>query len=157
MLYASPLDRTMETAAVLAKRLCLDVHVRKAFGEVRFGDWTDRDFQSLDQDPLWQRYNRFRSGTRAPGGANCSWRCRRAWWRRWKRIRAAQPGGTIAIVSHGDAIPSAVLHYAGMPLDFILRIEISPAPVTVIDVRDWGPKILLLNGLAPRGGGRLPV
>jgi broad specificity phosphatase PhoE len=64
-----------------------------------------------------------------------------------ERIREERPQGTVAIVSHGDAIKSAVMYYAGIAIDHLRRIEISPASVSVLEVRDWGPKLLLLNGL----------
>ena len=59
----------------------------------------------------------------------------------------ACPGGVIAIVSHGDPIRAAILHYLGAPLDFFERIEIYPASVSTIDIDERGPRILALNAL----------
>ncbi|HWQ53947.1 MAG TPA: histidine phosphatase family protein [Bryobacteraceae bacterium] len=143
-LYSSPLDRTMDTAAVIAHRLGLTTHVEEAFGEVRFGEWTGATFEDLDRDPRWQAYNRFRSGTRPPDGElllEVQARVIAA----MERIRDDHPHGTVAVVSHGDVIKSAVMYYLGMPLDLLERFEISPASVTAIKVGDWGAQVLRLN------------
>jgi hypothetical protein len=42
-------------------------------------------------------------------------------------------------------IKSAILYYAGIPLDFIERIEIAPASASGIRLGDGGPRILGIN------------
>ena len=152
-LYASPLERTMETATAIAARLGIAVETREAFGEVRFGEWTDKDFETLNRDPRWHTYNRFRTGTRAPGG-EMMLEVQVRMVAEMEAVRAERPEGTVAIVSHGDSIKSAVMHYTGIAMDLLRRIEISPASVSVLDVHDWGPKLMLLNARAPRDDGR---
>ena len=51
----------------------------------------------------------------------------------------------VAIVSHGDVIKAALMHYLGMPLDCIHRFEISPASVSVVAVRDSYAQVMLMN------------
>ena len=51
------------------------------------------------------------------------------------RKRHAQPGTLVAIVSHGDVLRMLITHALGMPSDFIHRLELSPASVTVLEVR----------------------
>jgi probable phosphoglycerate mutase len=143
-LYSSPLERTMETARVIAARVGVAVEEREAFGEVRFGEWTDASFAELDKDPRWRAYNRFRSATRAPGGEMMIEVQSRVVVE-MERIRAERPGATEAVVSHGDTIKAAVMHYAGIAMDFLQRIEISPASVSVVEIADWGPKLTALN------------
>src|SRR5687767_14140967 len=67
-IYASPLQRTCETAEPLARALNLSVQQRPGLIEVNFGEWTGRTMSDLDRDPLWHRFNTQRSTTRAPGG-----------------------------------------------------------------------------------------
>jgi probable phosphoglycerate mutase len=143
-LYSSPLERTMETARVIAARVGIAVEEREAFGEVRFGEWTDASFAELDKDPRWRAYNRFRSGTRAPWGEMMIEVQSRVVVE-MERIRAERPEATVAVVSHGDTIKAAVMHYAGIAMDFLQRIEISPASVSVVEIADWGPKLTVLN------------
>ena len=61
------------------------------------------------------------------------------------RVRRVHPDGRIAIVSHGDVIRAAVLHYLGLSLDAHGLIEISPATVSTLILGDWGAKIMALN------------
>ena len=145
-LYSSPLERTMETASAISRRLNHPVQIRECFGEMRFGDWTDKTFEALNKDPRWHTFNRFRAGTRAPGG-ELMLEVQGRMVAGMEAIREELPEATVAIVSHGDPIKAAVMYYTGMSLDHLARIEISPASVSVLDVRDRGPKLLLLNGL----------
>ncbi len=151
-LYSSPLDRTMETAQYIAARVGRPVEVCEDAGEVRFGEWTDADFETLQKDPRWHAYNAFRSGTRAPGGESML-EVQARIVGALERMRSEHPNGTVAVVSHGDVIRSAVMYYLGMPLDLIGRFEISPASVTVVEAADWGARILLMNAVFRDGCG----
>ncbi len=66
-IYASPLQRTSETAEILAQRLALPVQYREDVIELDFGEWTgltaDRDPQGralagLEQLPQHRRHSR---------------------------------------------------------------------------------------------------
>ena len=48
-------------------------------------------------------------------------------------------------MSHADPIRAALAYFLGMPLDLLLRLEISPASVSVLQLDDWGPKVLCVN------------
>jgi broad specificity phosphatase PhoE len=58
------------------------------------------------------------------------------------RIAADHPDGAVAVVSHGDVIRALVAHYAGLPLDHMLRLEVSPASVSAVRL---GPEPQLLT------------
>ncbi|MEY3073228.1 MAG: hypothetical protein RLZZ353_1424, partial [Actinomycetota bacterium] len=45
--YSSPLERTRETAAVVARTHGLRVRIDRDLGEVEYGDWTDRPLSRL--------------------------------------------------------------------------------------------------------------
>lgn len=143
-LYSSPLDRTMDTAEYIAGRLGLHIHVEEGFGEVRFGEWTGATFEDLDGDPRWEIYNRFRSGTRPPGG-ELFLEVQERTLRAMERIRDDHADGTVAIVTHGDVVKAAAMHYLGMPIDLLGRFDIAPASVTEIQVGDGWAKVMRLN------------
>ena len=132
-IYSSPLERALETAAPLARRRSMEIAQRAEFGEVRYGDWQGRSYESLRSDPEWQRFTGFRSSTRPPSGElmletqarMVAALCEVARW---------HEGQTIAVFSHGDAIRCAVMHFLGIPLDFHLRIEIQPASITILQL-----------------------
>jgi probable phosphoglycerate mutase len=143
-IYCSPLERALETAQPVARKLDLPVQIREELGEVRFGDWTGCTIADLDRTPLWQRFNAYRSGTRAPNGElmlESQVRIVNA----IEAMRAAHSGECIAVVSHGDVIRAALVYYLGMAMDNFHRIEISPASITTLELNDWGVRVLALN------------
>ncbi len=101
----------------------------------------------LEQDPRWRLYNQFRSGTWAPGGELMIETQARV-VTGMERLRIDYPGRSIAIFSHGDPIKVALMHYLGMPTDFIHRLEVGPASVSVVRVEDWGAMVLKMNEAA---------
>jgi broad specificity phosphatase PhoE len=145
--YSSPLERAQETAAPLAARLGLAVETEPALNEIDIGEWTGRGLDELRDEPLWQAFNLFRSGTRPPGGETML-EVQSRIVRFLDELRRRHPDEPVAAISHADILKSAVLYYLGMPLDLFLRIEIEPASVTVLELADWGPRLLLLNETA---------
>jgi len=145
-LYSSPLERAIETAQPIAARSRLEILPAPGFNEVDFGSWTGRTIAELESVPEWRRFNEFRSGTRIPGGENMAEVLSRSLGELEQlRKRHAQPGALVAVVSHGDVLRMLVTHALGMPPDFIHRLELSPASVTVLEIEDYGPRLLLLN------------
>jgi probable phosphoglycerate mutase len=143
-IHASPRERAQETAAPLAARHGLAVETASALDEIDFGAWTGRPFAELVEDPVWESFNRFRSGTRPPGGetmleaqARILGFC--------EEIRRRRPDGHVALVSHADVLRGAILHWLGAPLDLFLRIEVEPASLTIVELAEWGPRLLVLN------------
>lgn len=67
-IYASPLRRTVETAAILGKAFDLPVTLEPALNEVDFGEWAGKRFDELDCDPHWMVWNVHRDRARCPGG-----------------------------------------------------------------------------------------
>lgn len=147
-LIASPLERAQETAAILAGRWNLTVETAGEVIEVDFGDWTGLSFAELIADPQWRLYNSHRGSLTIPGGERVvDVQARMVGF--LIRLSEEAPGQTIAIVSHGDAIRSAVTFFLGLPVDFFQRFEISPASISAIRLGpESPPKILCLNAVA---------
>lgn len=111
---------------------------------MRLGEWEGRALDELEQIEQFRRFNAYRSGARAPGGdlmletqariVGCV-----------EGMMLQHPDQTVAVVSHGDPLRALVLHHLGMPLDHILRLEISPASVSVLEAGGWGSRIVCLN------------
>jgi probable phosphomutase (TIGR03848 family) len=143
-LLSSPMTRCQETAAVLASSLKLPVQLREGITEVDFGDWTGRSFQELENEPEWTLWNRFRSGARIPGGELIA-QVQARMIAEISQLRHDHPDASLALVSHGDPIRTVLAYFLGIPLDFIHRLEVSPASVNVLVLDDSGPRIARVN------------
>jgi broad specificity phosphatase PhoE len=143
-LYSSPLQRTRETAEILADRLGLPVQYREDVIELDFGEWTGLTPDTIRKDERWQLWNSCRSLATVPGGESM----REVQDRTVKALfdlRQIHREGTVLIVSHGDVIRAALLFALGMPLDLYSRIEVAPASISTIRLDDAGIRVLVLN------------
>ena len=149
-IYASPIDRTMETAKAIAKPHGMRVRSSRGLGEVQYGGWTNRSLKSLMKTKLWETVQRFPSQARFPDGESIREVQARAVGE-IEKIVAEHPDGKVCCVSHGDVIKLIAAHYLGVHIDLYQRIVIGPASVSVIAIGKHGPHILALNNcpLAP--------
>ncbi len=142
--YASPLERTRETAGAIAKALGLKVKLDKGLLEADIGDWTGQELKVVRRTPEWKIVHSYPSGFRFPGGESFVEMQTRT-VSALERLRLAHPGQTIVAVSHADTIKAAVAHALGTHLDLFQRIVISPCSVTAIAYGDGGPTVLSVN------------
>jgi probable phosphomutase (TIGR03848 family) len=127
--YASPLERCQETAAVVADARGLKVETLDEVGEVRYGDWTGRELKELARQPLWKVVQATPSAARFPDGESLFEMQARAVLA-VERLREAHQGQTVAVCSHADVIKAVACHYLGNHLDLFQRLVVSPASVT---------------------------
>ena len=144
-IYASPLERTRETAQPVAYARGLRVEIEPRFLEVDFGGWTGRRFEDLQSDPHWQLYNTVRGVTRPPDGESLLDVQQRA-VAALVELHAGHPNEVVAIVSHADTLRAILLYVLGMPVDFVQRIELSPARISVLQLGAGAPHVLQVNG-----------
>jgi probable phosphoglycerate mutase len=129
---ASPVRRTMESAEIIAATLGRTVEVEPGFAEMEFGAWDgltlaevaegdraglDAWFGSLDQPP--------------PGGESFRQVEERV-LAGLDRLLDHHAGRTVVVVSHVTPIKTLVARALGAPLDSVLRMQLSPASVTVL-------------------------
>lgn len=146
-LYSSPLERAVETAGAISSVTGLQLGILPDLTEIDFGNWTGVSIEDLRRDPDFIRFNSFRSCTRIPGGELASEAQLRI-VNGIDKLKIKHPGGVIAIVSHADLIKAAIAYFAGIHLDMMNRIEISPASVTVINFYENNVRILLMNSVS---------
>ncbi|MEA2686230.1 MAG: hypothetical protein QOE93_1425 [Actinomycetota bacterium] len=149
-IYASPLERTKETAKPLATLRGLPVTVDKGLLEADIGEWTGMELKVAAKTPEWKAVHAYPSGFRFPGGESFP-EMQQRMVGAIDRLRGAHPGGTIVLVSHADPIKAAVAHALGTHLDLFQRIVISPCSVTAIAYGDLGPTVLSVNSLGDLG------
>lgn len=142
--YASPLERTRETAAPIASALGLRVRRAKGLMECEFGEWTGAELKKLAKLPEWRTVQRNPSGFRFPGGESFTEMQTRI-TSAIDTLRTDHPGQTVVAVSHADPIKAAVAHAMGTHLDLFQRIVVSPCSVSAILYGVDGPIVLAVN------------
>ncbi|HEV8296927.1 MAG TPA: MSMEG_4193 family putative phosphomutase [Acidimicrobiales bacterium] len=144
--YASPLERTRETAAPIARARGLRVRVDRGLLECDFGEWTGRPLKELFKLPAWSTVQRYPSGFRFPGGESFSEMQQRITGA-IARLIERHRGETVVAVSHADPIKAAIAHAMGTHLDLFQRIVVSPCSVTAIAYGTGGPTVLTVNSI----------
>jgi len=149
-IYASPLERTRETAAPIASALRLRVRTAHGLIEADVGDWTEQSLARLYKTKEWPTVQRWPVGFRFPGGesfAEMSVRSMDA----VLGLVADHPGETIVAVSHADPIKAIVAASAGVPLDLMQRLVISPCSISALLFSAGGPAVLCVNSTGSLG------
>lgn len=144
--YASPLERTAETAKPIARALGLRVRTASGLLECDFGDWTGAELAKLAKRPEWGQVQRVPSEFRFPGGESFLEMQARITWE-VTRLTQLHPGETIVAVSHADPIKAAVATAAGTHLDLFQRLIISPCSVSALAYGRGGPRVLTVNSV----------
>lgn len=143
-IYTSPMERAQETAWPLAGKLMLELRVHEGLDEIEFGDWTRKTFSELDPTPEWQLWNTERSRTRPPGGESMV-EVQQRMVKALEQLNTEHGDEHVALISHGDVIKSALMHYLGMSLDHFLRLEISAASVSILVFHGDYAQVTLVN------------
>jgi probable phosphoglycerate mutase len=149
-IYASPLERTRETAAPIAAGLGLRVRTVRGLIEADVGTWTEKPLSRLSKTKEWSTVQRWPSGFRFPQGESFAEMSTRSMTAVLGLV-ADHPGETIVAVSHADPIKAVVAAAAGIPLDLIQRLVISPCSVSALLFSGGGPAILCMNSTGSLG------
>ena len=135
--YASPIERTAQTAAAIPT-----VGAPEPMAD--YGEWTGGKLADLAKTDLWKTVQRAPSRARFPGGESMTEMqarivgCLEA-------VVADHPGEIVVVVSHADPIKAAIAHYTGLHLDQFQRIVVSPASVTAFVLSAEGAALVKCN------------
>lgn len=148
-IYASPLERAVETAAPIAAVRKLDVQLEPGLIETDYGKWQGRSLASLRVQKIWKVIQGTPSRAKFPEGE--------AFYECQTRIVAAldsiagkhKPQDMIACVFHADPIKLAVAHYIGLPLDHFQRLSCDTASLTALYIGESGANLIKLNQRPP--------
>jgi probable phosphoglycerate mutase len=149
-IYASPLERTRETAAPIARALGLRVRTVHGLIEVDVGAWTEQSLRRLNRSKEWANVHRWPGGFRFPQGESFGEMSVRS-TDAVVGLVAQHPGETIVAVSHADPIKAIVANAAGVPLDLMQRLVVSPCSVSAILYTPGGPVVLCVNSTGSLG------
>jgi probable phosphoglycerate mutase len=142
--YASPIERTTQTAQCIAARLGLPVVALDGVIEADYGDWTGGKIADLAKTEEWKVVQVAPSRARFPGGESIR-EMQARMVGALDAVVARHPNETVVVVSHADPIKSAIAHYAGMHLDLFQRVHVSPASVTVLEFHAFGVTLVKCN------------
>lgn len=145
-IYSSPLQRTRESAEIVAARLGLPIEFRDEFIELDFGEWTGLSFDDIRADPRWHFWNTLRSTACIPGGETMRNVQRRA-VEALIDLHEKHENDAIVVVSHGDVIRSMLCFALGMALDFYNRIEVVVGSISTVVMQ---PGLLRVTTLGER-------
>mgnify|MGYP003526170574 CR=1 FL=1 len=140
--YASPLERTRETAAPIGRAVGQRVQVERGLLECDFGDWTGAKLNELRKHPEWSVIQNHPSSFTFPGGESFSAMHTRI-TTTLRTLAGRHRGETIVAVSHADPIKAALADASGAHLDAFQRFVVSPCSVSAIAYDASGSTILL--------------
>ncbi|MFB7742988.1 bifunctional RNase H/acid phosphatase [Streptomyces sp. NPDC056132] len=146
-IVSSPLRRCRETAAAVAARLGLDVHIEEGLRETDFGAWEGLTFGEVrerypDDLDAW-----LGSAKAAPtgGGESFATVARRVAAAR-DRLIAAYPRRTVLAVTHVTPIKTLVRLALGAPPESLFRMELSAASISAVAYyADGNASVRVLN------------
>jgi len=143
-LYASPLERTRETAAPIARALRLRTQIDRGLVECDFGLWTGKKLHLLAKKPEWRAVQHAPSTFRFPHGESFT-ELQLRMWTTLEKIAAKHRNRTVVVVSHADPIKAAVTYAQGVPLDLFQRTVISTCSISAIGFTNGAPIVLSVN------------
>jgi len=147
--YASPLERAVETAEPIAEGRKLEIQLRPDLMDNDIGAWQGRSLKQLRRIKKWKIVQQAPSRFKFPEGESFLATQSRIASCLDEIAASHKPKDIVAVVFHADPIKLAVAHYLGMPLDYFQRLGCDTASVTVLYVSEMGAHLLKLNQRPP--------
>jgi broad specificity phosphatase PhoE len=152
--YASQLERAIETAWRIALHHALPIHIRPGVADINNGRFTGKEIKVLSESEetraLWKTVVETPSLAVFPDGEGMLAMQTRVVGALWEIARAhpdldvpppddapadAAPTKrpqTVAVVMHADPIKAALAHFLAMPFDVFQRLMVSPASYSTL-------------------------
>lgn len=161
-IYASPLERALETALSVAKYHGLAVRCCPRLMDTDAGAFAGRAIKDLnegeDTREAWKAIVEKPLEARLPAGESLL-EMRERVLAELERIASAHPDAitqndqpaqqqTVAVVAHSDPIKAALAHYLAMPFEHHQRLGVAPASVSAVYIGQGAPSVLFVNRVA---------
>lgn len=145
-LFASDLRRAADSARILAKRFGVeppDLIVDARLREVSFGDWEGRAWDEVYETDR-QRYDAWSErwwDLAPPGGESfADLGVRVLSW-----LQDLREGEDAVVVAHGGSIRALLVELLAIPRERAFDLQLSPARVSAVEIRDQGCQSLFLD------------
>jgi len=131
-IVSSPLQRTRETAEIVAEELGLDVQLEPGFAEAAFGEWDGFSFPDImERWPDDIRSWLDSPAVAPPGGESLDAVSERVDEAR-QRLLTDFEGQTVVVVSHVTPIKMMLKLALDAEMDIVHRFELAPASITTL-------------------------
>jgi len=149
VIYSSPLERALETAAPIASPHNLQIVPDPDLMDTNVGKWQGRSWKVLRRTKAWKIVQSAPSRFRFPEGESFPETQLRVVNVIEQIVRKHRPPDVIAVVFHADPIKLAVAHFIGMPLDNFQKLACDTGSVTILAVHEMGASLLKLSQRPP--------
>jgi alpha-ribazole phosphatase len=143
VVYVSPRQRAVQTAAALGGTVTIDARLR----ELDFGRLEGRTYDEIEreQPELFRCWMETPTQVRFPDGESYA-DLRERVASAVEDVVAAERDRTVALVSHGGVIRAALAVALGLPDERAFSLDVGYARVSVVDWFDTSPVVRLVNG-----------
>lgn len=149
-IVASPLQRTIETAEIIARERALDVESDERVLEWRPGPWEGMRIEDIQSryPHEWQTWREDPARLRLSGAEPLEEVADRMESACLERVQRGGPG---VIVSHQDPLAALLCRLIGMPLGAMRTLDIRTGSITVVRWRAYGVVVEAVNSGIPLG------
>ena len=144
-IYASPLERAVETAEEIVVGRKLEIQLRPTLMDNDIGTWQGRTLKQLRRIKKWKIVQQAPSRFRFPEGESFLETQTRVVSCLDEIVASHKPKDIVAVVFHADPIKLAVAYYLGMSLDHFQRLGCDTASVTMLYLSETGAHLIKLN------------
>jgi alpha-ribazole phosphatase len=132
--YASDLQRALETARIILEQRALEVFIEPRLREMSFGEWEGLTFDEIRSG--WPDHHHLMhtigDGFHAPGGEPFTETKRRV-VEAVEEIVARHNGETVLVVAHGGTLQIILQHLLGLPDSAIFRLTTGNCGLSVAE------------------------
>ena len=148
-IYSSPLRRTYNTAAILAKPHKLELKVLDDLLELNPGDWQGLHMDEIKQrwPEIWHQSRIDISNVTLPNGESFGQVTERA-VKAFNKIVADNQDNHVAIVTHEVVVKVIIAHVLGATNSIYRRFEIKNASLSTIQITDGLARLATLNDIS---------
>ena len=143
-IVTSPVLRAVQTADLVGRTHAAPVHHAPGLSEIGVGNWINRYWKDLAEDPAKRDWYAQPDRARPSGGETLREVQLRAVAAVEEALQIAQEGPYV-FVSHGDVIRALLAHYLRLDMHALRQARIDHAGVSGLEVTESDTHLLFLN------------